>query len=87
VDRIGQIDRLIEGASLEADLILPLLVPCHTREPQSGQKKQVRDRPVSVGRVQCLSLPVRSRTSALRATTEIPKAEADCFWHSRQWQT
>jgi hypothetical protein len=55
------------------------LSPCHTRDPQSGQKKQVSDRPVSVGRVQWLSWPARSRASALRAITEMPKAEADCF--------
>ena len=41
-------------------------------------------RPLSVARDQKLTPPWLSRKSARRTITEMPKADADCFWHSRQ---
>lgn len=52
-----------------------------------GQKKQSSMRPLSVGRVHLLSLPLTSLTSELRTMAEMPNAEADCLRHSLQWQT
>ncbi len=48
---------------------------------------QRRVRPLSVRRDQVLGSPAVRRNAALGTSSEMPKAEADCFWHSRQWQT
>jgi len=44
-------------------------------------------RPLSVRRDQVLGAPALRRNAVLGTTNETPNAEADCFWHSRQWQT
>ena len=59
---------------------------CHSREPQSGQKAQCRVRPLSVARDQRSVLPWVRWKSSRRTKSEMPKAEADCLRHSRQWQ-
>ncbi len=60
---------------------------CQTREPQAGQNMQCRVRPVSVGRDHTAGVPRVTCRAPAGTETEMPKAEADCFWHSRQWQT
>ena len=60
---------------------------CHSREPQAGQKAQISVRPLSARRDQRATAPRPRRKSARRTISEMPKAEADCFRHSRQWQT
>jgi hypothetical protein len=51
------------------------------------QNMQSSVRPLSVGRDQILTSPRSTRNASLGTRTEMPKADADCFWHSRQWQT
>src|SRR3954471_14371002 len=60
---------------------------CQSREPQSGQNAQVSRLPLSVSRVQNFGTPCVTLRPDLVTSTEMPKAEADCLRHSRQWQT
>jgi hypothetical protein len=60
---------------------------CHTRDPQSGQNAHCVVPPLSVGLDQYLGSPLTRRKSARLTRWVMPKADADCFWHSRQWQT
>ena len=69
---------IVSGAALRS---------CQSREPQSGQKAPVKQPPLSVVRDQNFGFPRVTRKPSRGRMTEIPKAEADCFWHSRQWQT
>ncbi len=60
---------------------------CQRREPQFGQKAHLTRPPLSVGRVQNSGPPRVTRKPVCGTMKDIPNAEADCFWHSRQWQT
>ena len=60
---------------------------CQTREPHAGQNMQSSVRPLSVCRDQVLGSPAVRLNAALGTSSETPNAEADCFRHSRQWQT
>jgi hypothetical protein len=59
---------------------------CQSREPQLPQNTQLRRRPLSVARGQLLGSPDSSVSPARGTWSEMPNAEADCFWHSWQWQ-
>jgi hypothetical protein len=59
---------------------------CQTREPHSGQNAQSTTRPLSAGRDQKRGTPESRLKSARLTHTEMPKADADCLRHSRQWQ-
>jgi hypothetical protein len=59
---------------------------CQSREPQVGQKAHLSFPPLSVARLQYLGAPWITRKPARGTSSDIPKAEADCFWHSWQWQ-
>jgi hypothetical protein len=53
---------------------------CHTREPQAGQNAQYRVPPLSVARDQTFTSPRMIRKSERLMMTEMPNADADCFW-------
>jgi hypothetical protein len=59
---------------------------CQSREPQFGQKAHFNLRPLSVPRVQNFGSPRINRNPLRGTSNDKPNAEADCFWHSRQWQ-
>jgi hypothetical protein len=61
--------------------------PWNSRVPQVGQKEQSMRPCTLAARLHCFGLPAITFKSPLRTMTEMPKAEAACFWHSRQWQT
>jgi hypothetical protein len=87
--RDAQIDRIVKRAPLIVkNLLSPPAYSCHRREPHSGQKAQSSTATaLSVGRDQKRCRPESSEKSVRLTHTEIPNAEADCFRHSRQWQT
>ena len=60
---------------------------CQTRVPQSGQNIRRSRRPLSATLTQLFGVPWVRRKSSRRTIAEMPKAEAVCFRHSRQWQT
>src|SRR5712692_9411374 len=65
------------------EIVAPFGSPsCHSREPQRAQNTQRNRRPLSVSRVQELTVPCTSRKSAAGTTAEMPKADADCLRHS-----
>jgi hypothetical protein len=57
------------------------------RVPQSAQNMHSSTLPLSVGRLQLLRWPCVSMNASVGTMTEMPKAEADCLRHSRQWHT
>jgi hypothetical protein len=79
------------GSSSDPTLIMtvsdPLSVSCQSRDPQAGQKAHLRRLPLSAARIQYFGAPRVTRRPARGTSSDMPKAEADCFWHSRQWQT
>ena len=78
----------VKGISSEPPLTLTVSAggsaSCQSREPHSPQNRQRRRRPLSAGRDQDLTAPCVRRKPLLGTIREMPKAEADCFWHSRQ---
>jgi hypothetical protein len=79
------------GSSSEPTLIVivsnALSVSFQSRDPQVGQKAHLRRLPLSAARIQYFGAPRVTRRPARGTSSDTPKAEADCFWHSRQWQT
>ena len=57
------------------------------RVPQSTQNMHSSTLPLSVGRLHVLRLPCLSTNASAGTMTEMPKADADCLRHSRQWHT
>jgi hypothetical protein len=88
VVQIWQADRRSGGSSSEPPFKLIVSVApipsCYTREPQEGQNAQASVPPLSVARDQTFTSPCVRRKSARLMMTEMPQAEADCLWHSRQ---
>ena len=76
------------GRSSEPPLMLTISslsgLPCHTRDPHRGQNAQSTEPPIVAGRVQTCGYPDSRLKSAAFTSTEIPNADEDCFWHSRQ---
>jgi hypothetical protein len=89
--QIWQAERRSGGSSNDPPLTLTLPVApvpsCQTREPQAGQNAQASVPPLPFARDQTFTSPCVRRKSARLTMTEMPKADEDCFWHSRQWQT
>jgi hypothetical protein len=79
------------GSSSEPTLIVTvsgaLSVSCQSRDPQFGQKAHLRRLPLSAVRAQYSGTPRVTRRPARGTASDMPKAETDCFFHSRQWQT
>ena len=78
------------GRSSEPPLSVRVSEPglaCQTREPQPGQNMQRSVRPLPVFRDQVLASPAVRLNAVLGTSSETPNAEAECFRHSRQWQT
>src|SRR3954468_17065323 len=78
------------GWSSEPPLTVIVAEPglaCHTREPQVPQNMQSSVHPLSVRRDQVRTSPCCRLNALFGTRSEMPKAEADCLRHSRQWQT
>jgi len=78
------------GSSSDPALRDTTLAPrtwCHTRDPQIEQNMQSIVRPLSVGRVHVFGEPWVTLKAGRGTRSDMPNADADCFWHSRQWQT
>jgi len=53
--------------------------------PQSGQKPQSLERPLSVVSLNSLIVPVSMTKESESMTRLMPNALPDCFWQSEQW--
>ena len=76
-----------ESLSVSASRSGVAALSCQSRVPQTAHKTQSTRRPLSAARDQTLVSPDKTVRPDRGTWRDMPNAEADWFWHSRQWHT